>query len=129
MDLHGQHAHQALAGAGRAARICSTSSAAFATLAREVGDAWRAWRDAVERRDAAASVEQASAAERETLVARRRELDGARCRTVRMDRVVGGATRLANAAGLIAATTDAENALVEGDDALGATTRPHRAAA
>ena len=39
----------------------------FTTLAREVGGRWRAWRAAVERRDAAASAAQATAAEREFL--------------------------------------------------------------
>jgi DNA repair protein RecN (Recombination protein N) len=46
----------------------------FAALARETASAWREWRAAVEKRDSAAQAAQASAAERESLEERRREL-------------------------------------------------------
>ena len=46
----------------------------FSALARETADAWRAWHAAVEKRDAAPRPHRHSAAEREMLDARRREL-------------------------------------------------------
>jgi DNA repair protein RecN (Recombination protein N) len=52
VDLHGQHAHQSL-GQAEAQRALVDAFGGFATLAREVAAAWRAWRTAVERRDAA----------------------------------------------------------------------------
>jgi len=73
VDLHGQHAHQSLEQA-ESQRALLDAFGGFATLASETAQAWRLWRAAVERRDAAASAAQASAAEREFLASRRREL-------------------------------------------------------
>jgi DNA repair protein RecN (Recombination protein N) len=117
LDLHGQHAHQALAAAA-AQRNLLDEFGGFAPLTREVGDAWRAWRDAIERRDAAASAEQASVAEREMLLERQRELAALDIAPAEWTELSATQRRLANAAGLIAATADAENALAEGDEAL-----------
>ena len=71
--IHGQHAHQSL-GEPEAQRNLVDAFGGFTTLAREVADRWRAWRAATERRDAAAHAAEATAAEREFLDERRREL-------------------------------------------------------
>jgi len=117
IDLHGQHAHQALAGAD-AQRSLLDEFGRSAALAREVADAWRLWRAAVERRDAATGAEQAFAAERDMLAERQREF--AELALAPDEWTTLGATqrRLANAAGLIEASTQAEDALVDGDEAI-----------
>ncbi len=53
VDLHGQHAHQSLLAAD-AQRELLDAFGGFAVLAREVGAAWRAWRDAADKSEAAA---------------------------------------------------------------------------
>ncbi|MDQ2918248.1 MAG: DNA repair protein RecN [Pseudomonadota bacterium] len=118
LDLHGQHAHQTLVGA-EAQRTLLDEFGGFTVLTRDVAEAWHASRAAIERRDAAATAAQAFATERETLDERQREL--AELGLAPDEWATLGATqrRLANAAGLIEATTQAEEALVEGDDALG----------
>src|SRR6266545_2352740 len=73
VDLHGQHAHQSLV-SGEAQRTLVDAFGGFSTLARETAAAWRAWREAAERRDAAAQAAQATTAEREFLAARAHEL-------------------------------------------------------
>jgi len=117
IDLHGQHAHQALAGAD-AQRSLLDEFGSSAALAREVADAWRLWRAAVERRDAATGAAQAFAAERDVLAERQREF--ADLALAPDEWMTLGATqrRLANAAGLIEASTQAEDALVDGDEAI-----------
>jgi len=117
IDLHGQHAHQALAGAD-AQRSLLDEFGRSAALAREVADAWRLWRAAVERRDAATGAAQAFAAERDVLAERQREF--ADLALAPDEWMTLGATqrRLANAAGLIEASTQAEDALVDGDEAI-----------
>ena len=117
IDLHGQHAHQALAGAD-AQRSLLDDFGGSTALAHEVADAWRLWRAAVERRDAATGAAQAFAAEREMLAERQREF--AEIALAPDEWTTLGATqrRLANAAGLIEASTHAEDALVDGDDAI-----------
>jgi DNA repair protein RecN (Recombination protein N) len=117
LDLHGQHAHQALAGA-EAQRGLLDEFGAHAPLARDVADAWRAWRDAAARRDAAASAAQATAAERELLAERRRELAALSVGPAEWDELTAAQRRLANAAALLDATAQAEHALTESDDAL-----------
>ncbi|HVN37448.1 MAG TPA: AAA family ATPase, partial [Myxococcota bacterium] len=71
--IHGQHAHQSL-GQPQAQRDLVDAFGGFTTLTREVAERWRAWRAAVERLEAAASAEAASAAEREFLAQRRRDI-------------------------------------------------------
>lgn len=117
LDLHGQQAHQALAGAG-AQRDLLDGYGRLAPLAAEVAAAWRAWRDAVERRDAAAANARATAEEREQLADRQRDLDALALAPGEWDELVAVQRRLANAAGLIDATTQASIALSDGDDAL-----------
>jgi len=118
VDLHGQHAHQTLA-TPDAQRALLDAFGGFATLARETGDAWRAWRAAVDKRDQAASAAQASVAERELLDERRRELAAANVNTSEWAELSAAQARLAHAAALIEAATQGEEALA-GDDSLGA---------
>ena len=73
LDLHGQHAHQALAGA-EAQRELLDAFGRLTALAADVAGAWRSWRDATERRDAAAANARASAEERERLAERQHDL-------------------------------------------------------
>ncbi len=117
LDLHGQHAHQTLVGA-EAQRTLLDEFGGCSALTREVAEAWRAWHAATERRDAAADSEQAFAAERETLRERQRELAELGLAPDEWATLNATQRRLANAAALIEATTQAEEALVEGDDAL-----------
>jgi len=117
LDLHGQQAHQALVSA-EAQRTLLDAFGGFAPLARDVAEAWRIWRLAIERRDAAATAAQAFAVERETLQERARELAALALESDEWTTLDAAQRRLANAAELIEATTQAEDALVEGDDAL-----------
>ncbi|MEO8536546.1 MAG: DNA repair protein RecN [Betaproteobacteria bacterium] len=117
LDLHGQHAHQSLTGA-EAQRALLDAFGASAPLARDVNDAWRAWRDAVDRRDAAAAAAGATEAERETLDAAARELAAFNVGPSEWGELEASQRRLANAASLIDATSTAEQALADGDDAL-----------
>jgi DNA repair protein RecN (Recombination protein N) len=117
LDLHGQQAHQALVSA-EAQRTLLDAFGGFAPLARDVAEAWRIWRLAIDRRDAAATAAQAFAVERETLQERARELAALALESDEWTTLDAAQRRLANAAELIEATTQAEEALVEGDDAL-----------
>ena len=117
VDLHGQHAHQSLEHA-ESQRALLDAFGGFATLAGEVAQAWRAWRAAVERRDAASSAAQASAAEREFLVGRHRELAALGISESEWSELVALQARLANASALIQAASEGAELLVEGDDAI-----------
>ncbi len=118
VDLHGQHAHQALAAAD-AQRALLDAFGGFTTLTREVAAAWREWRAAAALRAAAASAAAASSAERELLAARARELRGPRRHRHGVDRSRecpiaprqrGHAARSRG--------VEADDALAEGDGAL-----------
>ena len=117
LDLHGQHAHQALAGA-EAQRALLDGFAGSAALARDVAEAWREWRAAVARRDDADHAAQATAVERAMLEARQHELAALAVGPNEWPELSAAQRRLANAASLIEAATTAESTLVESDDAL-----------
>ncbi len=117
LDLHGQHAHQALSGA-EAQRALLDGFGKLRPLADELAGAWRAWRDATERRDAAAANARASAEERERLADRQHDLNALALAPGEWEELSSTQRRLANAAGLIDATAQASAALAEGDDAL-----------
>ena len=117
IDLHGQHAHQALA-AAEAQRELLDEFAGAATLARDVETAWRAWRDAVARRDSAASAAAALARERDDVAQRHHEVAALGVREHEWTELGAAQRRLANAAALIDATVQAEQALAEDDGAL-----------
>jgi DNA repair protein RecN (Recombination protein N) len=117
LDLHGQHAHQALAGT-EAQRQLLDGFGKLEALASGVASAWRAWRDATERQQAAAANARASAEERERLADRQQDLAALAMVQGEWDELSAAQRRLANAAGLIDATTQASVALTEGDDSL-----------
>ncbi len=117
VDLHGQHAHQSLLAAD-AQRALVDAFGGFAVLAREVAAAWRAWRDAVERSDAAAAAAQAFAAERELLDARRRELAALAVTADEWTALAQAQSRLAHAAALLEAAGAGEEELAESDASL-----------
>lgn len=117
VDLHGQHAHQSLEHAEEQ-RDLVDAFGGFSALAREVSAAWRRWRAATERSDAAAKAAQASATEREFLAVRKRELDALAVTETEWSELGLAHSRLANAAQLIEAATQGEELLSEGDDAI-----------
>jgi DNA repair protein RecN (Recombination protein N) len=117
VDLHGQHAHQSLLTAD-AQRALVDAFGGFAVLAREVGAAWRFWRAAVERSDAAARAAEAFVAERDLLDARQRELAALNVTADEWTELTRAQSRLAHAASLLEAASAGEDELAEGDTAL-----------
>jgi DNA repair protein RecN (Recombination protein N) len=117
VDLHGQNAHQALASA-EAQRSLLDGFGGFTALTREVGEAWRVWRAAVEKHESAASASKASASEREFLESRRRELAALGMTESEWSELSTSQSRLANAASLVEIASQGSDALAEGDDAL-----------
>jgi DNA repair protein RecN (Recombination protein N) len=117
VDLHGQHDHQSLVGAD-AQRLLVDAFGGFTALARETAAAWREWREALERRDAAAAAQEATAAEREMLAARQRELSALGATAAEWASLAQAQSRLAHAAALIEAAEAGEDELTEADGAL-----------
>ena len=74
VDIHGQHAHQSLL-RGDAQRQLFDDHAGLSGLAREVGAAWRSWREAEQALRAAADGAEALQREREQLEWQLRDLD------------------------------------------------------
>ena len=118
VDLHGQHAHQSLEHAEEQRNLVDAFGG-FTTLTREVGEAWREWRAATERRDAAQNDAQATANEREFLASRKRELATLGATESEWLELNAIHARLANASQLIDAATYGDELLSEGDDAIG----------
>src|SRR5205823_5423850 len=79
---------------------------------------WHAWNAAVARREAAAEAAMASAAERELLEVRRRELAKLDVSADEWAKLTQAQSRLAHAAALIEAAAAGEEGLTDGDDAL-----------
>ena len=117
VDLHGQDAHQSLAHAD-AQRMLVDAFGGFTTLAREVAESFRAWRETTDRLDAAAQAAQATAAERALLEVRRRELAALNVSVTEWTELSATQSRLAHAAALIDAVTQGSEVLSEGEDAL-----------
>ena len=117
VNIHGQHAHQALLAAPQQRQLLDAFGG-FATLTEEVAAAWQAWRERVAERDAAASAAAASLIERDRLAALRDELAALRVDAGEWQALSLAQTRLAHAAGLIETASAAEAALAEGDDGL-----------
>ena len=117
VDLHGQNAHQSLLAAD-AQRALLDAFGGFTALARETASAWREWRTAAERCDAASAAARESAAERDLLEARRRELAALGVTADEWTALSQAQTRLAHAAALLEAATAAEDELTEADAAL-----------
>ena len=118
VDLHGQHAHQSLEHADEQRGLVDAFGG-FTTLTREVGEAWREWRTAADRSDAARSDAQATANEREFLANRKRELATLAVTESEWAELNAVHARLANASQLIEAATQGDELLSEGDDAVG----------
>jgi len=118
VDLHGQHAHQSLEHADEQRGLVDAFGG-FTTLTREVGEAWREWRTAAERRDAARHDAQATANEREFLASRKRELATLAVTESEWAELNAVHARLANASQLIDAATHGDELLSEGDEAVG----------
>jgi DNA repair protein RecN (Recombination protein N) len=117
VDLHGQNAHQSLLTA-QAQRDLVDAFGGFATLTHETSESFREWRRAAEARDAAASAAQASAAEREFLELRRRELSTLAVGETEWTELTASQSRLAHAAALLETAAQGEDTLSEGDAAL-----------
>ncbi len=117
VDLHGQNAHQSLLAADLQ-RALLDAFGGFTVLARETANAWREWRAAAEKRDAASVAARESAAERELLEARRRELAALGATVDEWAALSQAQARLAHAAALLEAAAAAEDELTEADAAL-----------
>ena len=117
VEITGQHAHQSLSTA-QTQRELLDSFGGFTALAGEAALAWRAWRDAVAKRDAARVDASRSTAEREFLAARRDELAALRLREGEWADLAAAQTRLSNVAALVEACEAAEQALESSDDSL-----------
>lgn len=117
VEITGQHAHQALSTA-QTQRELVDSFGGFTSLAEQTEAAWRRWRTACEARDAARVDAGRTAAEREVLEARRDELAALGMREGEWAELGAAQSRLANAAALIDACSQAADALEESDEAL-----------
>ncbi|MFO1309634.1 MAG: DNA repair protein RecN [Burkholderiales bacterium] len=117
VEITGQHAHQALSTAPTQRELVDAFGG-FTALAGQTGAAWRRWREASDALDAARADAGKSAAEREFLEARRRELGALGVREGEWAELAAAQSRLANAAALIDACTQAADALEESDEAL-----------
>ena len=117
VDLHGQHAHQSLLSA-HAQRALLDAFAGASALARDVANAWRAWRAAAERRDRASEAAASSRAERELLEARAQDLAALATTSDEWSALGAAQSRLAHAASLIETAAMAEDALCDGEDAM-----------
>jgi DNA repair protein RecN (Recombination protein N) len=117
VDLHGQHAHEAF-GRPETQRAMLDAFGGFATLSREVASAWRAWRDAAQRRALGERDAAAIAAERDELAARHSELSALNASAAEWDELNVAQTRLAHAASLLEAASLGEGELTEGEAAL-----------
>jgi DNA repair protein RecN (Recombination protein N) len=100
VDIHGQHAHQSLLRAD-AQRALLDGHAGLTSAAREVNDAWRAWREAKNALDAAAHDGAALAEERERLEWQVREVDALAFSADEWPTINGEHKRLAHAASLV----------------------------
>ena len=117
VDLHGQHAHESL-GRAETQRQLVDAFGGFAALTREVAAAWRAWRDAAERRARGEREAATHTAERDLLAARHAELAALGATPAEWQELSTAQSRLANAASLLEAATIGEADLIEGEGAL-----------
>ncbi|WP_291989140.1 DNA repair protein RecN [Candidatus Accumulibacter sp. ACC007] len=116
VDIHGQHAHQSLL-RGDAQRALLDSHARLAPLAAEVADAWRQWRDARNRLDAAADGIEALATEREQLGWQLGEVTALGFSSEEWRALNDEHKRLAHAASLVEGAHFSLQVLAEGDAA------------
>jgi DNA repair protein RecN (Recombination protein N) len=116
VDIHGQHAHQSLL-RGEAQRALLDSHARLDPLLAEVGSAWRNWRQAKTRLDAATGDIEALAAEREQLSWQVGELAALGFSVEEWLALNDEHKRLAHVASLVEGSQNALQVLAEGDAA------------
>ena len=116
VDIHGQHAHQSLL-RGEAQRALLDTHARLDPLLAEVSAAWRSWRAARERLDAAAGGIEALAAEREQLSWQVSELEALGFSAEEWRALNEEHRRLGHAASLVEGTQASLQALTDGDAA------------
>ncbi|MEF8730842.1 MAG: DNA repair protein RecN [Candidatus Accumulibacter meliphilus] len=116
VDIHGQHAHQSLL-RGDAQRVLLDSHARLDALLAEVATAWRQWREARNRLEAAANGIEALAAEREQLSWQLGELAALGFSSEEWRALNDEHKRLAHAASLGEGAQFALQVLAEGDAA------------
>jgi len=119
VDLHGQHDHESLARPDTQ-RTLLDAFGGFATLAREVGSAWRLWRGAAERRTLSERDAAALGAEREMLAGVDAELAALGATETEWRDLNAAQSRLAHAERLLRAAASGEAELVEGEAAIDA---------
>jgi len=117
VEITGQHAHQQLSTA-ETQRALVDAFGGFAALAHETASAWRTWRATMQALDAARVDAGRTAAEREFLESRQREIGALHLREGEWAELSSAQSRLANAASLIEACEQAAGALEDSDDAL-----------
>ena len=116
VDIHGQHAHQSLLRA-EAQRALLDAHAGLGDSARQVADAWKAWRDAQSILEAAASGGEALAREREQLEWQVRELETLAFNAEEWESLNQEHKRLAHAASLLEGAQFSLAALADGEGA------------
>jgi DNA repair protein RecN (Recombination protein N) len=116
VDIHGQHAHQSLLKTDSQRELLD-GHGGHGALRRDVGDAWKAWRDVARKLEAverdAASLQQ----ERERLQWQANELDQLALRPGEWDELQTEHQRLAHAQSLIDGASQTVAALEDDDDA------------
>src|SRR5438552_6165173 len=117
VDLHGQHAYESLA-RPETQRQLVDAFGGFAVLAREVAAAWRAWREAKERRARGERDAATWLAERDALAARAAELSALGASAAEWQALSTAQSRLANAASLLEAAAAGVAELIESESAL-----------
>jgi len=117
VDIHGQHAHQALLKPG-AQRTLIDEYAGIGEETRKLAQRMLAWRKAIERRERAGRDDATLALERERLAWQLDDLERLNPQPGEWQAIQAEHQRLAHAAALIEAATGAINQLSEADDAL-----------
>lgn len=117
VDIHGQHAHQQLLRADAQRRLLDTH-AGLTTLAAEVAQAYRQWKQWLQRCDEAQGRERELQLERERLEWQVSELDKLSPQPGEWDDVSAEHRRLSHAASLIEGAQGALQALCEADGAM-----------
>src|SRR2546427_7143624 len=117
VDLHGQHAYESLA-RPETQRQLVDAFGGFTALSREVAAAWRAWREAKERRARGERDAATWLAERDALAARAAELSALGATAAEWQELSTAQSRLANAASLLEAAAAGVAELIESESAL-----------
>lgn len=116
VDIHGQHAHQSLLRAD-AQRALLDDQAGLSVAVREVGEAWKTWRETKAALEAATSDGAALVEERERLEWQVQELDALSFSGDEWGTINQEHKRLAHAASLVEGAQFALGVLADGDNA------------